>query len=71
MPRDYILLPPFDKIKWLIFVDEASENCNNRKLTRVRLHAIDPLVTPIEKIKLKILIHFLGNERPEQQYLFC
>ena len=71
MPRDYILLPPFDEIKWLTLLNEASENCNNRKLTRVRLHAIDPLITPIEKIKLKILIHFLGNERPEQQYLFC
>ena len=40
-------------------------------MTRVRLHAIEPLITSIGKVKVKTLIHFLGNERPEQQHLFC
>ena len=40
--QDYILLPPFDEIKWLTLLEEASQRCKNRKLTRVRLHAIDP-----------------------------
>ena len=60
-----VVLPPFDEGKWLTQLQEVINNFKNRRLTIVRLHFLDPTITPIGKVYLENLLNFLSNKEAE------
>lgn len=56
-----IILPEFREEIWLSTLANVIQGFSNRGLTIVRLHFIDPTITPLEKIKLDEFLNYLSN----------
>lgn len=64
-------LSAFDTEKWLQYLQNTIKEFTDRKLTLVRIHLDDPLITPVEREELFDMIKYVSTLHPTLKFNIC
>ncbi|XP_033212210.1 uncharacterized protein LOC117169812 [Belonocnema kinseyi] len=64
-------LPQFNETEWLKVLDKINKDVMACKLSISRYHFIDPMITSLEKVKIRDYLNFLSHKYEDQQFHTC